>query len=161
MTRITPKGEEEEIIIPLPPKKVLGFALVPDAVSWRRWLSLRWMAVSAVLQAVSEFLTAVVTPARDGWAFLPQAWADSLPGWLPQAFGLAAIVALAGAGLARFIQQQATPPPPPNQYDGRNGNGYQPIKGADGSIPPGADETQRHIAAMIANSAHRASRRDR
>ena len=37
MTRITTKGEEDELIVPLPPKKVLGLTLVSDAEQPCNW----------------------------------------------------------------------------------------------------------------------------
>lgn len=107
MTRITTRGEEEEIIIPIPPKKLFGVPLVADSKQWRRWWSLRWMALSLALQSVSELLSAATVQARDGWVLLPSAWVASLPAYLPQVLGLSAIAALVLAGLARCIQQRA------------------------------------------------------
>lgn len=93
------------------PAKVMGVTLVADAGQWKRWWSLRWIGVSFVLQTTSEFLSAMMDPLRVGWSMIPGTWLSGLPTWLPMAFGISSIFALAAAGLARFIQQRAKPKP--------------------------------------------------
>ena len=107
MTGITTKGEEEEIIIPLPPKKVLGLTLVQDIENARKWWSMRWMGVSGALQLASQTLEDLIAPARAGWSMVPADWIARIPAWVPSAFGWAAIAALAAAGMARVVQQRS------------------------------------------------------
>ncbi len=107
MNRITAKGEEEQIIVPLPPKKLFGLPLVPDAANVRKWWSMRWMGVSGALQIVSQSLEELIAPARAGWALVPADWIARIPAWVPGAFGWGAILALAAAGLARVVQQRS------------------------------------------------------
>lgn len=107
MTQFTTKGEEEEIILPLPPKKkVLGLPLVPDAGNARKWWSMRWMGVSGALQLFSQTLESLIEPARTGWSLIPADWIALVPAWVPSSFGWMAIAALAAAGLARVVQQR-------------------------------------------------------
>lgn len=109
MNKITTRGEEEEIIIPLPPKppkKVFGLTLVADQPNWRRWWSMRWMGVSAALQTASQVLEELIAPARAGWSLIPAEWLAGIPSWVPGSLGWAAIAALAAAGMARVVQQQ-------------------------------------------------------
>lgn len=100
-------SEEEEIIVPLPPKKVLGLVLVSDIENARKWWSLRWMGISGALQIVSQSLEEMIAPARAGWALVPADWIARIPAWVPGAFGWGAILALAAAGLARVVQQRS------------------------------------------------------
>lgn len=107
MTRITTRGEEDEILVPLPPKRVLGLTLVADQPNWRKWWSMRWMGVSAALQAASQVLEEMVAPARAGWSLIPGEWLTGIPLWVPGSLGWAAIAALAAAGMARVVQQRS------------------------------------------------------
>lgn len=107
MTQFMTKGEEEEIIIPMPPKKVLGLVLVSDIENARKWWSLRWMGVSAALQAASQVLEDLIAPARAGWSLIPADWLSWIPQWVPSVFGWTAIAALGAAGLARVVQQRS------------------------------------------------------
>lgn len=101
--------EEEENNASQPPKKVLGFTLVPDSARWRRWWSLRWMGVSAALQTLSQSLETLTDPMRAGWSLIPAEWLAQIPAWVPAAAGWGAIGALVCAGAARMIQQRAAP----------------------------------------------------
>jgi len=105
---------------PPPVEKALGVALVPDAANWRRWWSMRWMGVSGALQLVSQSLEELIAPARAGWALVPADWIARIPAWVPGAFGWAAILALAAAGLARMVQQR--PPGTEYVYNGPHGH---------------------------------------
>lgn len=96
---------------PAAPQTVMGLNLVPDAGQWRRWWSLRWMAISGALNLTSEFLSAMMDPLRVGWSMIPGTWLSGLPTWLPMLFGISALVALTAAGLSRFIQQKVKPKP--------------------------------------------------
>jgi hypothetical protein len=92
------KGEEAEIIIPNPPKKVFGFPLVPDAHNWRRWWSMRWLIAGAIAEALPL-----------AWQRLPAEWIAPMPEWLKLALGYFVGIALVAAIVSRVVQQAPRP----------------------------------------------------
>ena len=96
MTQFATKGEEEEIILPLPPKKVLGVPLTPDAQHWARKWSTHLAALSLSLKGATVAFIAG-----------PPEWRAGFPVWAGVALLFAAMAVEALIPVATSIQQRS------------------------------------------------------
>ena len=88
-------SEEEEIIVPLPPKKVLGLTLAVDAQHWaRKWST--WLAMAA-LAFDGAGLTFMAAPGE---------WRAAFPASAGVALLIIGMAAKALIPVATSIQQQ-------------------------------------------------------
>lgn len=69
--------------------------LVEDAHLWKKWWSMRFIILSAFLNAVTV-----------AYATLPDDWMPSIPGWVKGCLAAGALLTAGAAGVARVVSQQ-------------------------------------------------------